>query len=124
MTPTFWRFLRYTRPYWHICVGSVVCGVAKFSLALLLPGALGLVVKYAVEADLTAEQHRSSCADICFRPHAAEGYAAAAGFFDKVRDLPSTASWTTHVGMQDLRYVGNVPLPRWDPPPAAVLRHI
>jgi len=56
MTPTFWRFLRYTRPYWHICAGSVVCGVAKFSLALLLPGALGLVVKYAVEADLTAEQ--------------------------------------------------------------------
>ena len=56
MTPSFWRFLRYTRPYWHICVGSVVCGVAKFSLALLLPGALGLVVKYAVEADLTAEQ--------------------------------------------------------------------
>lgn len=56
MTPTFWRFLRYTRPYWHICAVSAVCGVAKFSLALLLPGALGLVVMYAVEADLSPEQ--------------------------------------------------------------------
>lgn len=74
--------------------------------------------------DLAAEQHRSICDDICFLPHAAEGYEAAAGFFDKVRDLTSTAFWTTNVGMQDLRYVGNVPLPRWDPPPAEVLRHI
>lgn len=48
--------MRYARPYGHICAGSVACGVVKFSLALLLPGALGLVVKYVVEADLTSEQ--------------------------------------------------------------------
>ncbi len=52
MTPSFWRFLRYTRPYWHICVGSVICGVFKFSLALLLPIALGLVIKNLGEKDL------------------------------------------------------------------------
>ena len=45
MTPTFWRFLRYTRPYWHLCAGSVICGVFKFSLALLLPISLALVIK-------------------------------------------------------------------------------
>jgi subfamily B ATP-binding cassette protein MsbA len=56
MSPSFWRFLRYARPYWHICLGSVFCGVLKFSLALLLPGALGLVVKYTVESDLPQEQ--------------------------------------------------------------------
>lgn len=53
---TFWRFLRYARPYWALSVGSIVCGVVKFSLALLLPGALGLVVMYAVESDLPPEE--------------------------------------------------------------------
>lgn len=54
-TSTFWRFLRYARPYWALSVGSVICGVVKFSLALLLPGALGLVVKYAMESDLPSD---------------------------------------------------------------------
>jgi hypothetical protein len=57
-------------------------------------------------------------------PDAAPGFEAAARFFDKVRDLTSTAFWTTDDGMRDLQYVGNVPLPRWDPPPPEVLRHI
>jgi hypothetical protein len=26
--------------------------------------------------------------------------------------------------MDDLQYVGNIPLARWDPPPPEVLRHI
>ena len=53
---SFRRFLHYALPYWHLCVGSIICGVIKFSLALLLPGALGLVVKYVVEAELTVEE--------------------------------------------------------------------
>jgi subfamily B ATP-binding cassette protein MsbA len=56
MSPSFWRFLRYVRPYSHICVGSIVCGLIKFTLALVLPGALGLVVRYAVDDRLTNEQ--------------------------------------------------------------------
>ena len=74
--------------------------------------------------DLSAAQQHEICDDICFEDEAAEGYAAAARFFDKVRDLTSTAFWTTTEGMEDLQYVGNVPLPRWDPPPPEVLRHI
>ena len=73
---------------------------------------------------LTLEQQQVICDDICFLPNAAPGYEAAARFFDKVRDLTSTAFWTTTEGMDDLQYVGNVPLPRWDPPPPEVLRHI
>jgi len=45
-------------------------------------------------------------------------------FFARVRDLTATAVWTTPEGMADLGYAGNVPLPRWDPPPEAVLRHL
>ena len=74
--------------------------------------------------DLTPEQKHRICDDICYLPNAAPGYEAAARFFDRVRDLTSTAFWTTDDGMQDLEYIGNTPLPRWDPPPPEVLRHI
>ncbi len=43
-SPTFLRFLRYARPYWKLITGSIVCGVMKFSLALLLPFALGYIM--------------------------------------------------------------------------------
>lgn len=64
MSPSFWRYMKYARPYWLTCVASVICGVLKFSLALLLPGALGLVVKFVVEAELTAEQQLKNLAII------------------------------------------------------------
>ena len=74
--------------------------------------------------DLTLDQKHGICDDICFLPNAAPGYEAGARFFDRVRDLTSTAFWTTDAGMRDLEYIGNVPLPRWEPPPPEVLRHI
>jgi len=73
---------------------------------------------------LTLEQQREICDDICFLPDAAEGFEAAARFFDRIRDLTSTAFWTTTQGMDDLQYIGNVPLGQWDPPPPEVLRHL
>ena len=73
---------------------------------------------------LSLEQQHAICDDICYVPNAPEGYEAAARFFDRVRDLTSTAFWTTQAGMDDLQYVGNVPLGKWDPPPPEVLRHL
>ncbi len=74
--------------------------------------------------NLSAEQQAKICDDICFLPEAAAGHEEAARFFDRVRDLTSTAFWTTQVGMADLQYIGNVPLAQWDPPPPDVLRHL
>lgn len=74
--------------------------------------------------DLQIEQQHQICDDICYRPDAAPGLEFAANFFDRFRDLASTAFWTTQPGMDDLGYVGNVPLAQWDPPPPEVLRHI
>jgi gluconate 2-dehydrogenase gamma chain len=74
--------------------------------------------------DLSPEQQRVICDDICYQPDAAPGFEVGARFFDRVRDLTSTAFWTTQAGMGDLQYIGNVPLPQWDPPPPEVLRHI
>jgi gluconate 2-dehydrogenase gamma chain len=74
--------------------------------------------------DLDAEQKQAICDDICYLPDAAPENEAAAHFFDRVRDLAASAFWTTTEGMEDLEYVGNVPLARWDPPPPEVLRHL
>ena len=75
--------------------------------------------------DLTSAQRHAICDDIC-DPERAEGgpFEAASLFFDRVRYLTLTAFWTTAEGMDDLQYIGNTPLARWDPPPPEVLRHI
>ncbi len=57
---SFWRFLGYARPYWHLCLGSVVCGVFKFSLALLLPASLALVVKFAIDENASPGEQVSN----------------------------------------------------------------
>lgn len=74
--------------------------------------------------DLTSAQMTEICDDICYGPDAAPEFQAASRFFDKVRDLTATAFYTTKEGMDDVGYVGNVPLPRWDPPPPEALRHV
>lgn len=51
-SPTFWRFLRYARPYRWWIAGSIVCGVLKFSLALMLPWALGYLTDHVILADV------------------------------------------------------------------------
>ena len=75
--------------------------------------------------DLTTAQQHAICDDIC-DPEQAEGgpFEAPSLFFDRVRYLTLTAFWTTAEGMDDLQYIGNTPLTRWDPPPPEVLRHI
>lgn len=74
--------------------------------------------------DLTGAQRTEICDDICYRPNAAPEHEAAARFFDKVRDLTATAFYTTKEGMEDVGYVGNVPLASWGPPPDEALRHV
>jgi len=37
MSSSFWRFLKYARPYWVWIVGAIFFGVFKFTLALSLP---------------------------------------------------------------------------------------
>ncbi|MCP4640046.1 MAG: ABC transporter ATP-binding protein [bacterium] len=55
MSTTFWRFLRYARPYWVLITGAIIVGLMKFSLALLLPWALGYTIDHVLPA--IAETH-------------------------------------------------------------------
>ncbi|MDH3298399.1 MAG: gluconate 2-dehydrogenase subunit 3 family protein [Gemmatimonadota bacterium] len=74
--------------------------------------------------ELSLVQMSEICDDICYGPDAAPEFQAASRFFDKVRDLTATAFYTTKEGMEDVGYVGNVPLSQWDPPPPEALRHV
>jgi hypothetical protein len=74
--------------------------------------------------DLSAEERHRICDDICFLPEASADLKTAARFFARVRDLAAMAFYTTREGMDDLGYVGNTPLARWDPPPPEALRHV
>ena len=73
---------------------------------------------------LTLEQKHAICDDICWEEKAAPEYRVAARFFDRVRDLTSSAFWTTAEGMADLGFVGNQPMPRFDGPPPEVLEQL
>jgi subfamily B ATP-binding cassette protein MsbA len=55
-SPTFWRFLRYARRYWALILGSILSGVAKFSLALLLPYFLGWIMDNVILAEIPGDQ--------------------------------------------------------------------
>lgn len=73
---------------------------------------------------LSDDQKREICDDICYEPNAAPEHVAAARFFDKVRDLTSTAFWTTQEGMDDLGFVGNRAMATFDGPPREVLERL
>jgi hypothetical protein len=75
-------------------------------------------------ADLDTAQQSAICDEICAPAEAPDERAVGVALFSLVRDLTAAAVWTTEEGMADLQYVGNVPLPKWEPPPAAVLKHL
>ena len=74
--------------------------------------------------DLTAAQQAAICDDICHLPRAKPEFVEAAKFFAKFRDLTAGGFYTTPAGSRDIRYVGNVPLARFDGPPPEVLRKV
>lgn len=73
---------------------------------------------------LTSTEKTQICDDICYLPNAKAEFQQGARFFDLVRDLTSTGFYTTDAGMKDLGYIGNMALPKWDPVPPAVLKHL
>jgi hypothetical protein len=70
-----------------------------------------------------AETH-AICDDICYVPRARAEHREAARFFAVFRNLTAGGFYSTRVGMQDVGYVGNVPLPSFDGAPAEVLQRL
>jgi hypothetical protein len=69
-------------------------------------------------------QRTQICDDICYVPKAKPEHVFAAQFFDTIRDQAATAFYTTPQGWKDLGYIGNVALPKFEGPNAAVRKQI
>ena len=75
-------------------------------------------------ADLTDEQKRNICDDICFVPKAKHKFKTAARFFARFRNLTAGGFYTTPQGWKDVQYIGNVALAKFDGPPPEVLEYL
>lgn len=74
--------------------------------------------------DLTLERATRICDDICPGPNVKPEYERTTAFFVRFRQLAAAAYYTTPQGMRDIGYVGNIPLARYEGPPAEVLKKI
>jgi hypothetical protein len=75
-------------------------------------------------ADLDESSQHAICDDVCNEQKAQPQLARAAKFFARYRDLTAGGFYTSPEGRKDLGYIGNVPLPKFSGPPAAVLRKV
>jgi gluconate 2-dehydrogenase gamma chain len=73
---------------------------------------------------LVLSQQHEICDDICVAETSSARLQVGIDFFTKVRNLTAAAYWTTQPGMDDLGYIGNVPLATWTLPPKEVLDHL
>jgi hypothetical protein len=74
--------------------------------------------------ELSDSQKKQICDDICSIQKAGSSLQKAAQFFDRFRDLSMGAFYSSPQGMQDIQYLGNVPLTRFDGPPPEVLAYL
>jgi hypothetical protein len=74
--------------------------------------------------NLTDDQKRQICDDICYLPNAKPELKTAASFFAKFRNLTAGGFYTTPTGWKDVEYLGNVALTKFDGPPPEVLAHL
>jgi hypothetical protein len=75
-------------------------------------------------AELDQSQQHAICDDICYEPNAKPKFARAAAFFTRYRDLTVGGFYSTPAGSRDIGYIGNVPLPKFEGPPAELLRKL
>jgi hypothetical protein len=69
-------------------------------------------------------QKSAICDDICFEEKAASAFKNAAHFFARFRDLTTGGFYTTPEGMKDVGYIGNVPLDKFEGPPADLIKKL
>ncbi|MGD8279353.1 MAG: gluconate 2-dehydrogenase subunit 3 family protein [Gemmatimonadota bacterium] len=60
--------------------------------------------------------------DIAWPARAKPEHSQGVAFFNSFRDLTATGFWSSRMGIDDLQYTGNVPVPEWEgcPPEALV----
>jgi hypothetical protein len=72
----------------------------------------------------TDAQRREILDDIAWPARAREGYAHGVQWFNSFRDFAATGFWTSEMGVTDIGYMGNTPVPVWTGCPAENLRRL
>jgi len=78
----------------------------------------------AAFAQATGSQRIALCEEISHYDPSNPGLKPAAEFFRRFRDLAATGFYTTPAGVKDIGYVGNVPLARFEGPPADLVEKL
>ena len=69
----------------------------------------------------TDAQRRQVLDDIAWPAKAKPEYSHGVAFFTRMRDMTAAALFSSKMGVQDLRYIGNVPMAKWDGCPPEVI---
>jgi hypothetical protein len=78
----------------------------------------------AVFVDCSDAQRRAVLDDIAWPAKAAPEFAHGVAFFNSFRDLTAAGFWTTRMGIDDLQYLGNRSVARWNGCPDAALKKL
>jgi hypothetical protein len=62
--------------------------------------------------------------DIAWPPRARPELSHGVAFFGSFRDLTATGFWTTKMGIEDLQYLGNRSVARWNGCPDGALKKL
>jgi gluconate 2-dehydrogenase gamma chain len=74
--------------------------------------------------DCAPDQRTSLLDEIAWPAKAKPELSQGAAFFNSFRDLTASGFWTSKMGIEDLKYMGNVPNPNWNGCPAAALEKL
>ena len=75
-------------------------------------------------AELAVAEQTAIVDDICDGEKATPAFKKANGFFNTFRSIAGSAYYSTPEGWKALGYIGNVPTPTFDGPPAEVLQRL
>lgn len=75
-------------------------------------------------ADCTGAQQIALIEDIAYPDAAPEGLEHGVAFFTSFRDLTASGFWSSKLGVEDLKYTGNVFVPEWTGCPDEVLNDL
>jgi gluconate 2-dehydrogenase subunit 3-like protein len=75
-------------------------------------------------ADATSAQREQILNDIAWPDKAPAALANGVSFFNRFRDMTASGFWSSRIGVQDLRYIGNTYHPNWDGCPPAALEKL
>jgi len=74
--------------------------------------------------DCTPEQRAAVLDDIAWPQKAKPEFSHGVAFFNSFRDLTASGFWSSQMGVQDLKYLGNVMNPSWNGCPPEALKKL